>query len=165
MLLKEIEEAVTLEKLFAGTMAGDAISASPLKPKPAAPASAPSGGAENSDGAQGSSDEFQVSPEELEASASATLKRASERARSAPVRLETEEAPKRPRADKKPTMPATGLGRGQKRGPRGKDTEGNPIKMQYTKRPIKAEGGDAGVCIAHAQVPHSLLFPHSPSLA
>lgn len=164
MLLKEIEEAVTLEKLFAGTMAGDAISASPLKPKPAAPASAPSGGAENLDSAQGSSDEFQVSPEELEASASATLKRTSERARSAPVRLETEEAPKRPRADKKPT-PATGLGRGQKRGPRGKDTEGNPIKMQYIKRAIKPEGGDAGVCIAHAQVPHSLLFPHSPSFA
>ena len=80
-------------------------------------------------------DEFEIEPEELE-TAAATAQKKSTRARAAPARFAPVEAKAGvKKSDGKEVKPEKGSGRGQKRGPRGRDPEtGAPIKLEYAKR-------------------------------
>lgn len=131
-LISEIKELSIIEKMRSATLP-DAVSTSPLKAK-AAPAPAPA--APELSAAEKSENENDEFPEPDEEEEQAICRSARQRA--APSRYtDAFEKPAEKTSkgkDGKSKVETGTCGRGQKRGHRGRDENGNPVKLEYNKK-------------------------------
>ena len=139
-IIQEIKQKDVLARIMQGEINTDFQASTPVKaraqPSVAAPAASVHVDAEEG---SGHDSEF-AEPDEEEAVGETSEE--SKRTRKAPTRFEAS-APvsKRPKAKSEPKSdPKAAVskpGRGQKPGPRGRDSEGNAVKMQYNRQHLQ----------------------------